>query len=111
MEFSWHDFGDGGDAGSKVEVTALGAAIVGNLPLGSEVVGFAQLGLSSWDMDVAGESDSGTDVFYGLGADYTIGGSSAVRFLLNIYPMEGEFNNVSYDEQLNVFSVGFLYRM
>lgn len=111
IEVSWSDFGDGGDSNASVEATALGAAIVGNLPLGSEVTGFVQLGLSSWNIDAGTADDSGTDVFYGLGIDYAVGGRSAVRFALNAFPMEAEIEGESVDEQLNVFSVGFIYRM
>ena len=111
LELSWNDFGDGGDSKASAEASALTLAIVGNLPLSSEITGFAQLGLNSWSLDVGSSDDSGTDVFYGLGLDYTIGGHSAVRFAFNVYPMEAEYSGVSFDEQLSVFNVGFVYRM
>jgi len=111
VELSWNNFGDGGNSSAKSEASAIGAAIVGNLPLGSEVTGFAQLGLSRWNIDAGSVDDSGTDVFYGIGIDYTVGGNSAVRFVYNVYPMDAEFSGVSVSEQVDVFSVGFLYRM
>ena len=111
LELSWNDFGDGGDSRASAEASSLGLAIVGNLPFGSEVTGFARLGLNRWSMDVENSDDSGTDLFFGLGIDYTIAGRSAVRFAIDVYPMDAEFSGDSYDEQLNVFNVGFIYRL
>ncbi len=111
FELSYNDFGDGGNSSASVQASAIGLAILGKVPFTPELTGFAQLGLSSWKIDVGNADDSGRDVFYGLGMDYNISGNSAVRFGFNFYPMDAEFSGVKVDEEVRVFNVGFVYKL
>jgi hypothetical protein len=111
VEISFNDFGDGGNSSASVQASAIGLAIVGKVPFTTELTGFAQIGMSSWKIDANNTDDSGRDIFYGLGMDYNISGDSAVRFGLNFYPMDADFSGVKVDEEVQVFNVGFVYKL
>lgn len=98
-EFGWISLGkaEKGAQASKVssKVTALHAAILGNVALQNDLGAFGKLGIAIWDADTTSlgsnsKSDSGTDVFFGFGLDYQIGGSTSVRFGVDFYAIDEE---------------------
>jgi len=48
VELGWMDLGDASKGDSKAEATALTAAVVGSLPLRTDLTAFARLGLAGW---------------------------------------------------------------
>ena len=71
-----------GSSTSSIESTGFEAAAVGNFPINSQFSLFGKIGLLAWDADttnIAGDSNTGTDVFFGIGGQYEVSGSLAVR--------------------------------
>jgi len=76
------------------EATGFEAAVVGNYPLNSQFSVFGKVGLLAWDAELSNPnsvfsfSDTGTDVFFGIGAQYEISGNFAVRGSWESYTVE-----------------------
>jgi len=107
IDVAYIDFGEAEKSGTKVEATAFSLGILGKGPVRTDLTLFGKVGLASWDIDVSpgSLSDYGTDVYFGIGADYDISGNSAVRFGLDRYALNGDF-----DEDITVFSIGFIFK-
>jgi len=107
IEAAYNDFGKAEKAGLKAEASALSLGMVGKLPIKTDFTLFGKVGLAAWDVDVSpgSFSDSGTDVYFGIGADYDISGTAAVRFGIDKYTMSGDI-----DEDVTSFSIGFMYK-
>lgn len=107
IEAAYNDFGEAEKGGVKVEASALSLGIVGKLPIRTDFTLLGKVGLAAWDTDASfgalKDSDSGTDVYFGIGADYDISGTSAVRFGIDTYAMD--------DEDITSFSIGFIYKL
>lgn len=78
---------------TSVEPTGFEVAAVGNFPINSQLSVFAKAGLLAWDFqfNVSGlgsTSTTGTDVFFGIGGQYEISGSLAVRAGWERYTIE-----------------------
>jgi len=80
IEGNYIDFGSGDDTvlGSKIETEADGVSLsaVGFLPIGPVDL-FARVGVVDWSADLsspgfASESDDGTDLAYGVGAQFRV---------------------------------------
>ncbi len=115
LEIGWSDLGNVNKGGDEVEISVASAAVVGSLPLRTDLTGFARLGLVGWNYELTRsgtkEKDSGTDLWFGLGLDYDIGGRSTVRFAADYLTMEPELSGIGQlDERLLFFSVGFVYK-
>jgi hypothetical protein len=108
VEAAYNNFGKAEKSGTKEEASAFSLGMLGKLPIKTELTLFGRVGLSAWNNDISpgSVSDSGTDVFFGIGADYAIGGSSAVRFGIDRYKMAGD----TVDENVTSFSIGFMYK-
>jgi OOP family OmpA-OmpF porin len=115
VELSWFDLGEvtGRDAGDSfsVGVSGLNASAVGRLPLSETFSLFGKLGFASYDLDahvnLAGigsgsDSQSETDLTYGVGGALSFGGQWEVR-------LEWEAINVDNGDA-NMLSVGGMYR-
>ena len=50
--------------------SSFGAGVKGIIPLNEQFNLFAKIGLASWNLDTAGGDESGTDLYYGFGAQY-----------------------------------------
>lgn len=104
VEANYVDFGSPEDTvmGTKVKADGNGitASVVGFLPVGPVDL-FARAGLISWDTDVEGLSTDGTDLAYGVGAQF--------RFLS--ISLRAEYEKFDADEidDLNMFSIGVTY--
>ena len=109
IEAAYNDFGTAEKGGVKAEASALSLGMTGKLPIKTDLTLFGRVGLSAWDIDASvgslKDSDSGTDVYFGIGADYDIGGTSAVRFSIDRYKMSGDI-----DEDVTSFAIGFIYK-
>ena len=107
VEAAYNDFGKAGKSSGEAEASALSLGMVGKLPIKTDLTLFGKVGLSAWDIDIspASSSDSGTDVYFGIGADYDIGGTSAVRFSIDKYKMSGDL-----DEDITSFAIGFIFK-
>ena len=110
IELGMVDFGDATSAGVKSEANAFYGSVIANGALSSEVSAFAQLGLASWDYDVAGASDSSVDVFYGVGLNYEIGRGLAARVAIQQFSIDASFSGASAEEDILNVSVGLIHR-
>ena len=108
IEAAYNDFGKAEKGGAKEEASALSLGMVGKLPIKTDFTLFGKVGLAAWDIDASpgSLSDSGTDVYFGIGADYDISGTAAVRFGIDQYTMGGDF-----DEDITSFAIGFIYKL
>ena len=108
IEAAYNDFGEAEKSGSKAKASALSLGMVGKLPIKTDFTLFGKVGLAAWDVDVSpgSFSDAGTDVYFGIGADYDISGTAAVRFGIDKYTMNGDL-----DEDITSFSIGFMYKL
>ena len=79
IEGNYVDLGSGDDTvdGNRLEVDASGISLsaVGFLPIGPVDL-FARVGAINWDADFGEISDDGTDLTYGVGAQFRVWGLS-----------------------------------
>ncbi|WP_150301325.1 outer membrane beta-barrel protein [Pseudomonas profundi] len=115
FEAGWVDFGEitGSVGGSAVsaEVDGWTLAAKGILPINEQfgvfgVFGvFGKFGAIMWDVKgsgaASGTSDDGTDLMYGLGAQYMI---------TNQFGIVGEWEWFDIDSDVDLFSVGVLFK-
>ena len=118
MEFGYVDFGKAGLAGSvfgipftsDVGVTAFTFAGTGTLPLSENFALLGKVGLANWDAKVnvstgigaGSDSESGTDMFYGIGARYSFNKNLSVQV---------EFEQFETDaDSASMTSVGLRYK-
>ncbi|WP_354622906.1 outer membrane beta-barrel protein [Psychromonas sp. MME2] len=109
FEASRVDFGeiDGYIDGSKVsaEIDGWTVAAKGTLPLSEQFALFGKFGMIMWDADggdaASGIDDDGSDLLYGLGAEY---------MFTDQFSIVGEWEWYDIDEDVDLFSVGVLYR-
>ena len=75
--------------------------------LGSRVSIFGQTGLAMWDSETTSGinsiSDSGVDIYYGLGSTVMLGGDSYLRIAVDFYSID----SVPNDDDITFISVGF----
>jgi len=110
IELGMIDFGDATNAGIKSEASAFYGSVVVNRALSNEVSAFAQLGLASWDYDVASASDSSVDVFLGIGLHYEIGHKLAARVAIQQFSIDASLSGASAEEDILNISVGLMHR-
>lgn len=120
VEVSWFDLGEVsgriddpffGDITFDVGVSGLNGSIVGRLPVSETFALFGKLGVASYDLDghatVGGfgsgsDSQSETDMTYGIGGALSFGGQWEVRV---------EYEAISVDDgDANMLSVGGMFR-
>lgn len=108
INFGEFTFGDGGANSVSVEATGFELVAVGMWPLSNEFSVYGKVGLFRWDTDATGTgvfagsaSDSGTDVTFGAGVQYDFTKQFGVR---------GEWQRYSADDDVDVFSVGVVFR-
>jgi hypothetical protein len=109
LDLSYADLGKAEKGSTKAEASAFSLGVLGKLPVKTDLTLFGRLGLSSWSLDWWSPnplSDSDIDVSYGIGADYDITSGSAMRFGLDYYSLNG----AKLDENITMFSIGFIFR-
>lgn len=100
-----------GDASFDVGVSGLNASVVGRVPVSETFSLFGKLGFASYDLDghvtifglgSASDSQSETDLTYGIGAALSLGPQWEVR---------AEYEAIDVDNgDANMLSVGAMYR-
>jgi OOP family OmpA-OmpF porin len=95
----------------EVSVKGMNAFAVGIIPVGESVDLFGKIGMVAWDTTLRSEqdgevkfseTDSGTDLAYGIGFGWWVGKHVALRLELENYTI-GDFDDVS------AYSVGISY--
>jgi outer membrane immunogenic protein len=86
VEAAYVDFGSPSAAIGSIDVSSVNAFGLAGLSFGPFGI-FAKAGMSSWDADSSGGSESGTDPAYGLGARLSFG-SFAVRAEYELYEFD-----------------------
>ena len=85
---------------TSLETTGFEIAAVGNFPINSQFSLFGKVGLLAWDAEVsasdssgsASDSETGTDVFFGVGGQYEISGNLAIRGSWERYTLDGDLD-------------------
>ena len=109
IEAAWVDFGEisGSIDGSKVSAEGDGWLLAGKgtLPLNEQFGVFAKFGMIMWDVEgggaASGLDDDGTDLIYGLGAQY---------MFTDRFGVVGEWEWYDIDNDVDVFSIGALIK-
>jgi len=85
---------------ASLETTGFEIAAVGNFPVNSQFSLFGKVGLLAWDSEAsasgpggsASDSETGTDVFFGVGGQYEISGNLAIRGSWERYTLDGDLD-------------------
>ncbi|TDG11272.1 hypothetical protein E2F43_18935 [Seongchinamella unica] len=109
IEAAWVDFGEvsGSIGESKVSAEVDGWVLAGKgmLPLTEQFSVFAKLGMIMWDVEGSGAAsgidDDGTDLVYGLGAQY---------MFTDRFGVVGEWEWYDIDNDIDLFSIGALIK-
>jgi OmpA-OmpF porin, OOP family len=88
--------------GANVEVDGFELVAVGKMPLANNFSVYGKLGFLMWDAKVAGFSDDGTDLTFGLGLQYDVSRNLGIRGQWQRYDVD--------DADADMFSVGLVYR-
>ena len=111
FEAAWKDFGEvkgntvvmGVPASASAEADGFSIAINGYIPVTEKIAIRGQLGSVSWDaqgnINVGGvpmsDSDSGSDVFWGIGADFDLAGVITLYGQYTAYELDDvDFNSI-----------------
>ncbi len=92
IEAAYTDFGKTTDATADMELTGLSGAVLINIPLIPVIAPYGKVGMMYWDRDrtlgLLSSSDSGSDLFYGLGARFTLTQSVDMRVEYERYAID-----------------------
>ena len=128
IEAAWLTLGDvdsnteitapgAGNANTSMEIDGFKMGIIAGKDVSSNVNLFATVGVFTWNSDVASSAtingssssvnnnDSGTDIYFGLGAGYQINQQFSLRAEWNRYTLNGD-TNVDFD----TFNINALYQ-
>jgi len=76
IEAAYTDFGSTSDGPADMELTGWSLATLINIPVSEVVMPYGKIGVMSWDRERSvgsvSSSDDGRDLFYGLGARFTL---------------------------------------
>jgi OmpA-OmpF porin, OOP family len=109
IEAAWVDLGEisGSFGGLAVSAEADGWTLAGKgmLPLNEQFGVFGKLGMIMWDVEgggaASGIDDDGTDLIYGLGAQYMFS---------DRFGIVGEWEWYDIDDDVDLFSIGALLK-
>jgi OOP family OmpA-OmpF porin len=109
VEAAWVDLGEisGSIGSSAVSAEADGWTLAGKatLPLNEQFGVFGKLGMIMWDVEgggaASGLDDDGTDLVYGLGAQY---------MFTEQFGIVGEWEWYDVDNDVDMFSIGALFK-
>jgi hypothetical protein len=85
----------------NAEVTALEFVGVGLWPLGNNFNLLGKLGVASWEIDSRGRSTDGTDLTWGVGAQFDMGRNLGLRATWQRYEA---------DEEIDFLNLGLLWK-
>jgi len=132
FEVGYKDFGEASESAREVgvavdlsvEATSFTVAAVGKLPIGSSAELFGKVGLDIWETDVSikgsgpgvsrtwSDSDDGTDLYFALGAAFSITESTDIHVEYQLHSFEYTFESeeldfsTSDDADVDVITVG-----
>ena len=117
VEAGMHDFNETKDGGFTSDLSGKSLAVVGFLPLSDSFELFIKAGNLWWknDLEFGGLKDSrdGTEIFYGVGANFNFNPSVALRVELERYDVEFSSNevgiNIDDTTEVDVASVGVVF--
>jgi OOP family OmpA-OmpF porin len=114
-EVGYVDFGKAGIRGSVIGIpftgdlgiTAFTLAGTGTLPLGTNFALLGKVGLAQWEADASvsgagSASDSGSDMFYGIGARYSFNKNLSVQAEYEVLDMDVD--------SVTMMSIGLRYK-
>ena len=114
LEFGYADLGEGkvtaAGVSCKVDANGFGASLVGSLPVANQFSFTGRVGLFFWDANVTcsagavsvSDSDSGTDLAFGVGARYDITKTVSLR---------GEWEQYNLDDtDVDMLSLGLMVK-
>ena len=84
----------------NAEVTTLELVAVGMWPLGNNFHILGKLGFANWEIDSRAGSTDGTDLTWGVGAQFDIGRNLGLRAMWQRYEA---------DEEIDFFNVGVIW--
>ena len=108
-------------ASESMESRATYVALVGFWPIDENWTMYGKLGVSSWHFSFAqtvidnltndlvrteAMSDSGSDIYYGLGGSYGYSPEIEIIFGLDIYSVSPRFVNINVKQEMTVLSLG-----
>ena len=85
----------------NAEVTTLELVGVGMWPLGNNFHILGKLGFANWEIDSRGGSTDGTDLTWGVGAQFDLGRNLGLRAMWQRYEA---------DEEIDFFNVGVIWK-
>jgi OOP family OmpA-OmpF porin len=101
FEAAYIDFGEitlTGNGSLTLEASGLDFSVVGSFPINQSFELFAKIGMLMWDADaiyvnVPGfgsgtESDDGSDIGYGFGANFNVGSNLAIRASYEMFELD-----------------------
>lgn len=91
--------------GVTAKSSAVSLSAVGSYPINEQFSLFGKLGLASTTFDVAGVSESKSDLTYGIGAQYNVNKQIGIRVGYDIYKVGSA---TSYDQ--SVTSLGGVFK-
>ena len=105
VEFGYTDLGDVSSGGVTVEANALELVGVGKLPLDNKFSLYGLIGLAKVEAEATvfgiRVSDDTTELTFGFGAQYDITPQFSVR---------GQWQRYDTDSEIDVLSIGFVYK-
>lgn len=106
IEAAYTDFGEPSDGIAEMELTGVSGAILISIPIVEVIAPYGKIGVIAWDRDRSfgplTASDDGDDMFYGLGARFSLAPSVDMRL---------EYERYAIDEtDLDMGSVNLQYR-
>ncbi|WP_162925896.1 porin family protein [Isoalcanivorax indicus] len=106
IEAAYTDFGDTSDGQANMELTGVSGAVLINIPLLEVVAPYGKLGVMSWDrkrsLGPLSNSDSGSDIFYGLGVRFALASNVDMRLEYERYDID--------DTDIDMASINLQYR-
>jgi hypothetical protein len=117
VEAAIHDFNETSDGGFTSDISGQSLALVGFLPLTESLELFIKGGNLWWKNDIQfgslKDSNDGTEIFYGVGANFYLNPNIAVRAEFERYEVELSSNEVGIDidttTDVDVASIGVVF--
>lgn len=106
LEGAYTDFGETSDGLAKTELTGLSGAALINIPVLDFMAPYGKVGMISWDRERSfgslSDNDEGEDVFFGLGARFSLAPSADMRLEYERYEID--------DMDLDMASINLQFR-
>jgi len=112
VEASYYNLGDANIPGSTVKFSGslITVAAVGSLPVTNELSLMGKLGYANSSVSTPGNSVSRGDIFYGIGAQYSVSKAVAVRINYDMFKVgDGTYTYPTKDSDL--MTVGAVFKL